>query len=472
MSPPAQRVAALAVWMGVWWLSAAVPLEVTALLPLALLPLLGVGGIERAAAPYANSVIFLFLGGFFVAASMQRWGLHRRIALAILRLVGTGARQVVFAFALATAFMSMWISNTAAAVMMLPMALAVITVSRPVVGSEQGAGGEAQPAEAPDDHGDPAGVRHLGTCLALAVGYGASIGGVATLIGTPPNAIFAAAARELYGAEIGFGTWMATGIPLAALLLLACWWLLVDRLYPVSGPIPGLSERLAEEGRRLGPLRGAERFTFWVFVAAALAWVFREPKALGAVTLPGLATWVPALSDTGIAVLAALLLFAVPITRERGQFALDWGTASRVPWGILLLFGGGLSLADAFQESGLSRWIGELIQGVAGQPRLLVVAAVALTFTALTEFTSNTAVAAMAMPLLAGVAEGLGQPPLVLMHVAALASSMAFLLPVSTPPNAVVFSSGHVTVGQMAKAGIWLDLVAVAAITVMGTWIL
>lgn len=456
MSPAAQRVLALALWMGLWWLTAAVPLEATSLLPILLLPLLGVRSIEQAAAPYANSVIFLFLGGFFIAAAMERWDLHKRIAFGILALVGTDARRVVLAFMLATAFLSMWISNTAAAVMMLPMGMAVLRLAH-----DQAAQGEGARR-----------IAGLGKSVALGIAYAASIGGVGTLIGTPPNAIYAAAAKQLFHADVGFGEWMATGVVVVVVLIPAVWLLLTGWLYPASGPLPGLAQRLHAERVALGVLRGPERLTFWVLTLAAAAWIMREPKDLGAFTIPGIQSIVPAVSDAGIAIGAALLLFAIPASLSRREFTLDWKTAERVPWGILLLFGGGLALADAFQSSGLSQWVGSLLSGLAGQPRVVVVATVAATFVFLTDFTSNTAVAAMAMPLMAGIAEGLRLPPLLLMHLAALGCSMAFLLPVSTPPNALVFATGEVTVAQMAKAGIWVDLMSIAVLTVLGTWFL
>jgi len=449
MPAAAARVIALTLWMATWWLTGVIALEVTALLPLLLLPLLGVGSVERAAAPYANSVIFLFLGGFFLAAAMERWGLHRRLAFGILALVGTDARRVVLAFMLATAFLSMWISNTAAAVMMLPMGIAVVALAH-----EQRTAGATQ-----------AQIGGLGKSIALGIAYAASIGGVGTLIGTPPNAIFAANAKQLYDVDIGFGRWMAIGLPFTVVMLPLVWLLLTAVIYPTKGRIPGLAERLAAERDGLGPMRTAERVTLWVFVAAALAWVLREPKDLGSIVIPGLATIAPAISDAGIAIAAGIILFAAPISLERREFVLDWDTAARVPWGILLLFGGGLSLAEAFQTSGLSSWVGGLLHGLAGQPRVVIVAVVAATFVFLTDFTSNTAVAAMAMPLMAGIAEGVGQPPLLLMQVAALGCSMAFLLPVSTPPNALVFATGTVSVGDMAKAGIWVDLLSITLIT-------
>ncbi|HWO90045.1 MAG TPA: DASS family sodium-coupled anion symporter [Gemmatimonadales bacterium] len=456
MGVPAQRTAALVAWMATWWLTVPVPLQATALLPLLVLPLLGVAGFDRAAVPYANNVIFLFLGGFFIAAAMEHWGLHRRVAYAILAAVGTDARMVVLAFILSTAFMSMWISNTATAVMMMSMATAVLALART---GEQG-------VEAPGKGS----IGGLGPALVLGVAYAASIGGMATLIGTPPNAIFAGAARELLGVEFGFGRWLRVGLPIVLVLVPACWLLLVT-LFPTRGEIPALAERVRSERTGLGPLRGGERWTLVVFLMAVTAWVMRDPKDIGAVRIPGIATWLPAVTDSWIAIAAALLLFVVPVSWREMRFALDWKTARAAPWGMLLLFGGGLSLADAVQSSGLSGWIGSLLTGMAGQPKLLVIAVVAAMFTALTELASNAAVSALAMPLLAAIAPALGQDPLVLMQVAALASSLAFVLPVSTPPNTVAFATGEVTVLQMAKAGIVMVAVSIATITVVMTMI-
>lgn len=462
MGAAAHRVAALAVWMAAWWTTSAVPLEVTALLPLAALPLLGTGSVDRVAAPYANPVIFLFLGGFFLAAALERWDLHRRLAYGILGLVGTDRRRVVLAFMVTTGFVSMWISNTAAAVMMLPMAMAVLTLARESDAAAQSAAGTGTTPRRDD----------LGIALTLAIAYAASIGGIGTLIGTPPNAIYAAAVRQLYHTDVGFGDWMATALPLAAALLLVGWLLLTRLVYRTSGRIPGLADRIRAERRALGRLAGPERFVLWVFVLAALAWVLREPKTLGALRVPGLASFVPGLTDPGIAIIAAVLLFALPLSLRERRFALDWDTASRVPWGILLLFGGGLSLADAFQASGLAHWFGGLLSGLAGQPRFVVVLAVAGLFVWLSELTSNTALSAMAMPLLAGLSGGLGHSPLLLMHVATLANSLAFCLPVGTPPNAVVFATGAVTVPQMIRAGVWMNIASIVAVAVLGTWFL
>lgn len=464
MAEPARRVMALAAWMATWWFTTPVALEATALLPLVLLPLLGVANFDRAASPYANNVIFLFLGGFFIAAAMERWNLHKRVAYTILAAVGTDARRVVLAFMMATCFISMWISNTATSVMMMPMAVAVLALAGGQAGRR--AGGQ------PDGNDEPGALSGgMGTALVLGVAFAANIGGMATLIGTPPNAIFAASVKQLLRYDVGFFEWMRFGVPVVLVMLPACWWILTT-LFPSRGTIPGLAERVRDERASLGPLRGGERFTLMVFLAAVAAWILREPKDLGFVTIPGIATWVPAVTDSVIAIAAALVLFMVPFSWKDGAFALDWKTARHSPWGMLLLFGGGLSLADAFQASGLSTYIGGLLEGMAGQPRIVVVFIVATVFVGLSELASNAAVAAMAMPLLAGIAPAVGQPPLVLMEVAALASSISFLMPVSTPPNTVAYATGYVSVRQMMRAGIWLDILSITLLTIVGTWLL
>ena len=444
MSEPAWRVAGLAVWMALWWLTGVVPLEATGLLPLVILPLLGLGALEAVAVSYADPVIFLFLGGFLIAAALERWELHRRFASLTLRIVGTSPRRVVLAFLVTTGFISMWISNTAAAVMMLPIAVAATARMGGTTAGER----------------DP-----FTIAVMLAVAYGASIGGVATLIGTPPNAIFVANARELAGVEITFADWLPIGLALAVPLTVVCWLLLVAVFRVPAGAGPAGSDA-PEAARRLD---SGERFVLGVFVLAALAWVIRTPKQLGSVRLPGLTDVLPGLTDPGIGLLAALALFVVPLPRARYRTGLDWETARGVPWGILLLFGGGLTLAGAFASSGLSGWIGERLHGLRGLPLPVMIAATATLFALLTELTSNTATAALAMPLMAGVAGGLGVAPAPLMLAAALACSMAFMLPVATPPNAIVFGKGGMRVSDMLRAGVLLDAVSVAVITLLVT---
>jgi sodium-dependent dicarboxylate transporter 2/3/5 len=443
LTDAAWHVAGLAAWMALWWLTAIVPLEATALLPIVVLPLTGVVPLAGVTRSYADPVIFLFLGGFFLAATLERWNLHRRFALGTVRLVGTDARRVVLAFMLASAFASMWISNTATAIMMLPIAIAVI----------------GRPRDAGHSNGG------FPTALMLGVAYAASVGGVATLIGTPPNAILAGAARELLGEDIGFAQWMAFALPISAFMLVGCWLLLVT-MFRVRGRVAGLEDTLERERDSLGPMAGGERFVLAVFALTALAWVLRAPKTIGGVRIPGLSDLLPGISDPAIAIAAALVLFVVPVTGAKHRVALDWESASKVPWGILLLFGGGLALAGAFGASGLSEWVGGRLASLRGVPLPLVVMATAGVFVFLTELTSNTASSALGMPLIVGVAVGLDLPALPLMATVAVASSMAFMLPVATPPNAIVFGSGWIQPADMARAGIGLNILAIVVTTI------
>jgi sodium-dependent dicarboxylate transporter 2/3/5 len=421
-----------------------VPLEATALLPIIVLPLAAGMPVGAVTASYADPIIFLFLGGFLLAATLERWELHRRFALAAVRAVGTEAPRVLLAFMVTSAVASMWISNTATAVMMLPIALAIV------------------PKAAGRDGG-------FATALMLGVAYGCSIGGVATLIGTPPNAILAGAAKDLAGVDITFSSWLPIGLT-AAIPMLASGWILLTRMFRVAGPVPGLAAALRPEAERLGRLGRGEWFVLGIFGATGLAWIMRAPKTVGALQVPGLSSLFPGISDAAIALAAALLLFAVPLRGARFPRALDWESARAIPWGILLLFGGGLALAGAFERSGLTEVIGSLLASLRGTPLPVAIAATAALFVLLTELTSNTATAALGMPLVAGVAGGLGIPPLPLMAAAALSASMAFMLPVATPPNAIVFGSGHITAGAMARAGAGLNVVAVAIIT-MTVWL-
>jgi solute carrier family 13 (sodium-dependent dicarboxylate transporter), member 2/3/5 len=439
------RVAAVAVLMASWWMTEAIPIEATAILPLVLFPALGVLSMSETSAPYANELIFLFMGGFFIAVTMERWNLHTRIALSIVSAVGTEPKRLVLGFMLATAFLSMWISNTAATAMMLPIGIALGEMFRP---------------------SDRGGRFDFGIALMLGTAYAASIGGVATLIGTPPNAIMAGAANEMLGIRIGFVEWMMVGVPTAAVMLLVGWGMLL-LVYP-PGTLSGDAASLLRAQREgLGPASRGERTVAIVFTLTAFAWVFREDKELGTFVLPGLESIMPAVTDSTIAMAAALALFLIPVDRKRGVFALDWPTARTIPWGVLVLFGGGLSLARAMDTSGLATWIGTGVGVLAAVPPIVIVLAIATLFVFLTEMTSNTATATMAMPIMAGVAAGLGIAPITLMAVAALSASMAFMLPVATPPNAIVFGSGYLTIPQMVRAGFWMNLIAIAMITLV-----
>jgi len=430
---PGRAAAATATWMAIWWMTQALPLPATSLLPLVVLPLAAKLPIREVAAPYAHEMIFLFLGGFVIALSIERWGLHRRIALATLRHAGASARSVIAVFMIVTAALSMWVSNTATVVMMFPIALSVVGM----LGEDI----------------DEATSSRFTTSLLLAVAYAASIGGTATLIGTPPNLFLASFASRELGIEIGFARWLLVGLPFAAIFLPAAWWMLVS-LHPMRGEAlaAGIAE-IARAHASLGPLSRGERTTLAVFALVASAWIGRP--LLVRAGLDGL-------TDAGIAMTGALALFALPVSWRERRFAMDWATARRLPWDVLLLFGGGLSLAEAIRTTGLGDWLGQQLSGLAGAPPVLVVVTVVAVVVLLTELTSNTAATATLLPILAALAPVLGIDPILLVTPAALASSCAFMLPVATPPNAVVFGSGRVPLPAMMRTGALLVLFGIA----------
>lgn len=427
LSPAGWRAAGLALLLAAFWIGEVLPNAVTALLPAILLPPLGIASLEAATAPYADPVIFLFLGGFALGAAMQRTGLHRRIGLLIVARAGTSPRRLVAGFLGGAGFLSMWVSNSAAAIMLLPVALSVAALHARAGGRED---------------------ANLAVSLLLSVAFGASIGGMATLIGTPPNALLVAFLAREHGIRIGFAEWMLLGVPLALLLLVAAW-IILTRLHPVP-PGADLAPAIAAERAAQGRMSAAERRVLALFAAVAAAWLLR-PVLL------------PALSDPAIALTGMVALFVLP--DGSGRALLRWEEMKDTPWGVLILFGGGLSLAAAITGSGLAAWLGGRLAGLGGLPLPLLVFAAVLAMGAVTSVTSNTAAAATFLPLGAAVAVGIGQPALTLALPLALSASAAFLLPVATPPNAVVFASGQVTAGQMARAGALLHLAAAVAIT-------
>lgn len=436
LSPEGWRCAAVGLLMAAWWITEAIPIPATALLPIVLFPALGVLPVNEAAAPFANPLIYLYLGGFLLALGMQRWGLHRRIALTIVRLVGDSPRRIAFGFLLATAFVSMWVSNTATALMMLPIGLSVA-----------GLVGEGAEAGA---------TRNFGIVIALSIAYGATVGGLGTIIGTPPNALLAGFLSETYGVQIGFAQWMLLGVPLVAVGL-PLTFVVLTRVYPLGRePMARGAAAIGEQLAAMGRMSGPERTVAAVFGLVAALWVFGP---LVRVVLPGL-------TDTGIAIGGALLLFLLPVDWGRMEFVLDWRSASELPWGVLVLFGGGLSLAAAVQATGLAEYVGGLLGGLGEWPTLAVVGAVVLVILVLTEMTSNVATAAAFLPIVASLAVALGENPLVLAVPAVLAASCAFALPVATPPNAIVFGSDLVTLPQMARAGVWLNAAFLILVTV------
>ncbi len=440
---PGRATAAVAIWMAVWWLTEAIPIYATALLPLVLLPLLGAGPVQETASSYANELIFLFMGGFLIALSMERWGLHRRIALLALRVVGDRPGNVVGGFMLVTALLSMWVSNTATTIMMLPVATSVIALVRRQIG------------------GDADAARPFAVCLLLGIAYAASIGGIATPIGTPPNLFMLSYVRTELDREISFVRWMGVGLPLVAVFLPATWLLLTRRLYPVRlERIAGARRLVRESLAELGPMSRAERITACVFLGAAGLWLTRP--WLAGLQLAGV-TPLAGLSDAGIAMLAALVLFVVRAERG-GPAALDWDVAVRLPWGVLILFGGGLSLGNAIRENGVGELLGGQVASFAGVPHVVVLIGVIAGIVFLTELTSNTATTATLVPILAALAPGLGLDPLLLVVPAAIAASCAFMLPVATPPNAIVFGSGLVGMAEMSRAGFWLNWIGVGVV--------
>jgi sodium-dependent dicarboxylate transporter 2/3/5 len=474
LTPSGRSTAAVGTLMAIFWMTEALPLPVTSLLPLVLFPLCGVLSVKQSAAPYANPLVFLFLGGFLIALSIERWNLHRRIALLTVLAVGTNASRLIAGFMLATAFLSMWISNTATTVMMLPIGLSVIALvaQRPTVNGTAASDGQAGGGVA-DEAVD---ASRLAVCLLLGIAYAANIGGLGTLVGTPPNLILAGFAREIYGIEIGFARWMGFALPLVAVFLVATWVLLTRVIFPLPWrDIPGSRELIRRELAKLGRMSRGEWTVTCVFAATALTWVIREPLT----HWQWLLARVPAvgrLDDTLIALIGALLLFMIPVDARAGVFPLNWAAAKRLPWGVLLLFGGGLSLAEAVASSQLGGWIGSAVHQIDQLPLVVIVVATVATVTLLTEVTSNTATVTTFLPVVGGVAVGIGADPLLLLAPATLAASCAFMMPVATPPNAIVFGSGRVSIGQMVKAGVCLNLFAIVAIPLLmystGVWLL
>lgn len=441
LAPEGWLVAAVAVLMVIWWISEAIPIPATALVPILLFPVLGVTDIAGATTPFANPLIYLFMGGFMIALAMEKSGLHRRIALNIVRLVGTRPASIVIGFMIAAAFLSMWVSNTATAMMMLPIALSIIALIESDRALERG---ELE--------------TNFALVLLLGLAYACNIGGIATLIGTPPNALMAGYMLDNHGVEIGFAQWMMIGLPMVIISLPVIFLVLTRVLFPFRlKHLPGGVDVIKRELNKAGAMDRAEKQVAVVFLLTATLWITR----------PMLEPWLPGLSDTGIAIFGALLLFAVPLHWRQWQFVLQWDDAKRLPWEVLILFGGGLSLAAGITDSGLAEWIGSAFQGMGTVHVVLLIALSLLLTIFLTEVTSNTATAAAFLPILASVAISLGYDPLLLAVPAAIGASCAFMLPVATPPNAIVYGSGLVSIPQMARAGLVFNLLMVLVITCM-----
>lgn len=445
LSQQGLAVLASTIWIAVWWMTEAIPIPVTSLLPIILFPLTNGLDIEATTSSYGDDTIFLFMGGFMIALAMEKWNLHKRIALTIISIIGTNTNRIVLGFMVATGFLSMWISNTATAMMMVPIGLAIIY----------------QVSEAlQDDHTIDTSKENFnfGKALMLGIAYSASIGGIATLIGTPPNALLRGAVQKLYGIDISFAHWMLFGVPVAWIFIIIVWYYLIKIAFPPElKELPGGKAVIDKEKKKLGSASFEEKMVLVVFILAALAWITRTFLLQKFVN--------PEINDAIIAMTAAIILFIIPAKNKKGDHLLDWQSAVKLPWGILLLFGGGLAIASGFEESGLSEWIGEQLSALQGVPLFIIILVVTGLVIFLTEITSNTATGSMMYPIMGSLALALGIHPYAVLIAAAVAASSAFMLPVATPPNAVVFGSGYLRIPDMVKAGFVLNLIGIILVT-------
>lgn len=437
MSQVAWMVTGLMAWMVLWWIAEIVPIPVTSLLPMIFIPLLGIDKLDAATSPYAHPLIFLFFGGFFLSIAMEKTNLHKRIALKALSLVGTSPGLQIAALMGVTAFLSMWMSNTATAVMMLPIGLSIIAMAN---------------ASTQDQ---------FGKAVLLGIAYSASIGGIATLIGTPPNALLAAYLSKSYGMQISFADWMILGVPLALTMLIVCW-LWLTKIHFRMPKTEARQNDTPAQLQALGLMSRSQKLVLMVFALAALSWISQQ----------WLVKWTGLpISDTVIALCAAALLFLLPGEKGSGTALLEWKDSQNLPWGVLLLFGGGLSMADQIQKTGVAELLAQQLQLLDGVPPILLLVAVTSLIIFLTEVTSNTATAAAFLPLLGPVAVSMELSPLYLVVPAALAASFAFMMPVATPPNAIVFASGKLQIKDMVRAGLVLNLVGIVAISLFSLWL-
>lgn len=438
LNPRANAILASTIWIAIWWITEAIPIAVTALLPIILFPLTGGLELTETTASFGHKYVFLYVGGFIIAIAIQKWNLHKRIALNIINLIGTNIVNIILGFMIATAFMSMWISNTATSVMMLPIAIAIV----------------AQLSDNPDTVENEN--LNFGKALMLAIAYSASIGGIATLIGTPPNLVLAGVVEETFGYEITFAKWFQFGFPISLILLFLCWKYLTSFAFKFKQKtFPGGREEISKQLNALGKISYEEKLVAVVFAITALAWISRSFL---------LNSIIPAIDDTIIALISALVIFLLP-TKNKERRLLNWEEAVKLPWGILLLFGGGMALAAGFKESGLALWIGNQMTLLDGVSLLLLVFILIASVNFLTEITSNLATTAMLLPILYPMSMTIDVHPFILMVSATVAASCAFMLPVATPPNAVVFGSGYLKIPDMVRVGIWMNLLSIILLT-------
>lgn len=453
INPAAMRVGAVTVLMATWWITEAIPIPATSLLPIVLFPLLGITDGSKVTQAYGNHLVFLFMGGFFIAVTIEKWSLHKRIALRTIRLIGVTPDRIILGFMLATAFLSMFISNTATTMLMVTIGMAVL--QQTITKLEQ----------QPDNNIDTRkGHFRFGTALMLGIGYSSSIGGVATLIGTPPNAIFAGVVEQIYHRTISLVDWMKFALPLSILMLLITWIYLTRFAFPGEmKQMPGGRETFDQEIAQLGPMSSQEKKVLMILILVAVLWFVN-----GLVEIESLKF----VNDSTIAIACALLLFIIPSDFRKREFLLDWNTAVTIPWDILILFGGGFALALGFSESGLTKTVAEQLTVLKGTNLVIIVAGVATLVILLTEVTSNTATASIVLPIMIALSDAVRVHPYGLMITATIAASFAFMLPVATPPNAIVFSTRYVTMPQMVKAGVWLYFIGMLLITCFVIWVL
>ncbi len=437
LSFPALAVLGLTIWMAIWWIGEVAPVAVTALLPAILYPLCQVMPMKEVMIPYSHPMIYLYMGGFIIALAMERWELHRRIALSIIISLGTDARRIVLGFMLATALLSMWISNSATTVMMLPIALAIIDQIEKIAGPE---------------HDQVT----FSKVLMLSIAYAASIGGIGTLVGTPTNLVLSGFVESYYGVEISFASWFMFGFPISMILLGIAYLHLVHVAFKVSSKaVEGGKQLIRNELNKLGPISAEEKWVLGIFSLVALAWISRTRV---------LNIFLPDLNDTHIALIGASLLFIIPAPSDRTKSLMDWNTALKLPWGVLLLFGGAFAIALGFDKSGLAQYIGNQLGLLKDMPFWIVLLVVVSCVCFLTEITQNVATSTLLMPIMASLAVTLAIHPYGLIVPACIAASCAFMLPVATPPNVMVFSSGYLTVSDMARTGFWLNILAILII--------
>ncbi|MFZ6665355.1 SLC13 family permease [Peijinzhouia sedimentorum] len=443
MNADAFQVLCVTAWIAIWWITEAIPIAVTAMLPIILFPLTGALDLSETTSAFGHKYIFLYLGGFLLAIAIEKWNLHKRIALNIINLIGSNINTIILGFMIATGFMSMWISNTATSVMMLPIGMAVVSQFKK------------------RDDGETADAEFVGKALMLAIAYSASIGGFATLIGTPPNLVLAGVLEETYGVKISFVQWMKVGLPISIVLMLGCWYYLTRFAFKFEQKeFPGGSTEIKNMLSKLGKMSFEENVVLWVFCATALLWISRA----------FIEKFIPGIDDTIIAMMAGTVLFIIPAKDKKP--IIDWKECANIPWGIILLFGGGMALAKGFSDTGLAEWIALQLGQMQGLSLILLILVLVTSVNFLTEITSNLATTAMLLPVLAPMALAFDLHPFMIMVSVTIAASCAFMLPVATPPNAVVFGSGYLRIPDMMRAGVWMNLLSIVIVTLFTYYLL